>query len=127
MLGATSQLGFKAQTRLWGYNLGHVQQEQDLSKVVIEGPAAVNDQDATLNDLSPLQEQRAYDQQAEDNVIGRMEKMGLLAPRGAVDKILETVVNNIEVTNNLDIRPEIQCRVLMTSTLSRSPSATRSF
>jgi hypothetical protein len=115
--GATSQLGFKAQTRLWGYNLGHAQQEQDLSKVVIEGPTAVNDQDATLNDLSPLQEQRAYDQQAEDNVIGRMEKMGLLAPRGDVDKILETVVNNIEVTNNLDIRPEIQCRVLMTSTL----------
>ena len=27
------------------------------------------------------------------------------------------MVNNLEVTNNLDIEPEIRCRVLMTSTL----------
>jgi hypothetical protein len=41
----------------------------------------------------------------------------LLAPQGEVDKVLETVVNNLEVTNNLDIQPEIRCRVLTTSTL----------
>ena len=40
-----------------------------------------------------------------------------MAPKGEVDKALETIVNNLEVTNNLDIEPEIQCRVLMTSTL----------
>ena len=115
--GAGSQLGFKAQTRFWGYNISRNQQEPDLTKVFVEGPAPANNKDAGPSDLSPLQEQRAYDQQAEDNVIGRMEKTGLLAPRGEVDKILETVVNNIEVTNRLDIQPEIQCRVLMTSTL----------
>jgi hypothetical protein len=115
--GSTSELAFKAQTRLWGYNISRAQQELDLSKVFVESPTPVNDQAATPNDLSPLQEARAYDQQAEDNVINRMEKLGLLAPRGEVDKILETVVNNIEVTNNLDVRPEIQCRVLMTTTL----------
>ncbi len=31
--------------------------------------------------------------------------------------MLETVVNNLEVTNNLDLQPEVRCRVLMTSTL----------
>jgi len=31
--------------------------------------------------------------------------------------VLETVVNNLEVTNNLDIQPDVRCRVLMTSTL----------
>jgi len=41
----------------------------------------------------------------------------LLAPYGEVDKVLETVVNNLEVTNNLDIQPEVRCRVFMTSTL----------
>ncbi len=46
-----------------------------------------------------------------------MERLGLLAPQGEVDKVLETVVNNLEVTNNLNIEPEIRCRVLMTSTL----------
>jgi len=34
-----------------------------------------------------------------------------------VDKVLDTVVNNLEVTNNLDIQPEIRCRILLTSTL----------
>src|SRR5437762_12714812 len=47
----------------------------------------------------------------------RLERQGLIAPRGEVDKVLETVINNLEVTNNLDIQPEVRCRVLMTSTL----------
>jgi Peptidase family M48 len=46
-----------------------------------------------------------------------MENLGLLAPRGEIDKVLETVVNNLEVTNNLNIDPEVRCRVLTTSTL----------
>src|SRR2546427_11292202 len=57
------------------------------------------------------------DLQAEENVGDRLERMGLIAPRGEVDKVLETVVNNLEVTNNLDIQPEVSCRVLLTSTL----------
>ena len=40
-----------------------------------------------------------------------------MSPKGEVDKVLETVVNNLEVTNNLDIEPEVQCRVMMTTTL----------
>jgi hypothetical protein len=61
--------------------------------------------------------QRNWDRQAEDNVVDRLERLGLLAPQGDVDKVLDTVVNNLEVTNNLDIQPEIRCRVLMTTTL----------
>jgi hypothetical protein len=49
--------------------------------------------------------------------VDRLERLGLLAPVGEVDKVLDTVVNNLEVTNNLDIQPEIRCRVLLTSTL----------
>jgi hypothetical protein len=41
----------------------------------------------------------------------------LLAPAGEVDRVLETVVDNLETTNDLDIEPEVRCRVLMTSTL----------
>ena len=41
----------------------------------------------------------------------------MLAPPNEVDKVLETVVNNVEVTNNLDIQPEIHCRVMLTGTL----------
>jgi Peptidase family M48 len=116
----TRSLGFKvfrAQTRLWGYNLGNVREEQELNKVLVEAATPVNDQAEAANDYSPFQAERSWDRQAEDNVAERLERQGLIAPRGEVDKVLETVVNNLEVTNNLDIQPEVRCRVLMTSTL----------
>jgi len=77
----------------------------------------VQDDTKTANDLSPIQAQRSWDRQAEDNVVDRLERIGLMAPRGEVDKVLETVVNNLEVTNNIDVDPEVRCRVMMTSTL----------
>ncbi len=111
----TKKLDFKAQTRLWGYNVGHAAQEQELSKILVETP--VQDDTKTANDLSPVQAQRSWDRQAEENVADRLQRIGLMSPKGEVDKILETVVNNLEVTNNLDIDPEVHCRVLMTTTL----------
>ena len=111
----TKKLDFKAQTRLWGYNLGHAGQEQELSRILVETP--VQDESKTANDLTPVQAQRSWDRQAEDNVSDRLQRIGLMAPRGEVDKVLDTVVNNLEVTNNLDIDPEVRCRVLMTTTL----------
>jgi len=111
----SKKLDFKAQTRLWGYNLGHSQQEQELSKILVETP--VQDDTKTANDLSPIQAQRSWDRQAEDNVIDRLERIGLIAPKGEVDKALDTIVNNLEVTNNVDLEPDVRCRVMMTSTL----------
>jgi hypothetical protein len=109
------KLDFKAQTRLWGYNLGHAAQEQELTKVLVETP--VQDETKNANDLTPVQAQRSWDRQAEDNVVDRLQRIGLIAPKGEVDKVCETVVNNLEVTNNLDIDPDVRCRVMMTSTL----------
>jgi hypothetical protein len=111
----TRKLDFKAQTRIWGYNLGHTSQEQELSKVLVE--SNVTDETSTNNDLSPLQAQRSWDRQAEDNVADRLQRLGLMAPKGDVDKVLETVVNNLEVTNNLEIEPDVRCRVMTTTTL----------
>jgi len=109
------KLDFKAQTRLWGYNLGHSAEEQELSKILVETP--VQDDTKTANDLSPVQAQRSWDRQAEDNVIDRLQRTGLIAPKGEVDKVLDTVINNLEVTNNLDIEPDVRCRVMLTTTL----------
>ena len=111
----SKKLDFRAQTRLWGYNLGHANQEQELSKILVETP--VQDDTKTANDLTPIQAQRSWDRQAEDNVIDRFERIGLISPRGEVDKVLDTVINNLEVTNNIDVDPEVRCRVLTTSTL----------
>ena len=111
----SKKLDFKAQTRLWGYNLGGSSKEEELSKILVETP--VNDDTKTANDLTPIQAQRSWDRQAEDNITDRLERIGLMAPKGEVDKVLETVINNLEVTNNIDLDPEVRCRVLMTSTL----------
>lgn len=105
---------FRAQTRLWGYALSLAPKEQELSKVLIEAP--VGDQTENTNDYSPLEAERSWTRQAEDNVIDKFERLGLMAPAGEVDKILEVVVNNLAVSNGLDIEPQIRCRVLMTST-----------
>src|SRR5215468_514377 len=111
----SKRLDFRAQTRLWGYNLGHASEEQELSKILVETP--VQDDTKTANDLTPIQAQRSWDRQAEDNVIDRFERIGLIAPKGEVDKVLDTVVNNLEVTNSIDVEPEVRCRILTVSTL----------
>jgi hypothetical protein len=108
---------YKAQTRLWGYDATKSNEEQELSQVLVESASPVIDQSQKNNDLTPLQEQRAWDEQAADNLVGKLEQSGLIAPRGEIDKVLDTVVNNLEITNNLEMDPEIRCRVLMTSTI----------
>jgi hypothetical protein len=108
---------FRAQTRLWSYAPSVDREEQELSKVVVEVLRPVNDQTEIGTDYSPLEEKRAWGRQAEDNIAVKMEQLGLMARYGDVDKVLETVVNNLEVTNNLDIQPTVRCRVLMTSTM----------
>ena len=91
-------LSFKAQTRIWGYQLGHNQQEQELSKILVEGNAPINDQSQQNNDVSPLQATRNWDREAEDNVLDRLQRIGLIAPEGDVDKALDTMINNLEMT-----------------------------
>ena len=113
----TGAVWSKAQTRLWGYNIGHAGEEQELSRVLIESRDLVVDNSQQNTDMTPLQQKRAWDLQAQDNVMERLQREGLIAPKGEVDKILETVVNNLEVTNNLNFEPEVRCRVLLTSTM----------
>jgi len=104
---------FRAQTRLWGYAPAHTQEEQELTKLLVE--SSTSDQTESATDYSPLQQTRLWNRQAEDNVIATLEKFGLVAPYGEVDKALEVVANNILVSNDLDIEPKVRCRVLQTS------------
>jgi hypothetical protein len=112
-----SHVRFKSQTRLWGYDLKNVGHQQEFSELTIESPTAIDQAGKEQRDTSPIEAEREWQHQAEVNVVDRLQRIGLLAPPGEVDKVLETVVNNVEVTNNLDIQPEIHCRVLLTGTL----------
>jgi hypothetical protein len=114
--GIRREVSFKAQTRLWGYNLKHAASESELTQVLVDSPG-VKDQSAAAQDASPVQSQRLWEQQAENNVLEKLQQSGLLAPAGEMDKVLETVVNNIEITNNLDTSWPVHCRVLLTAPL----------
>jgi hypothetical protein len=50
-------------------------------------------------------------------VLDLLEREGLLAPHGDVDKVLDTIVKNLEITNNLDEQIDLHCRVLLTTNL----------
>src|SRR5205823_3435305 len=96
--GSKDKLAFKAQSRIWGYDLKNGGKEDELTQVLVD--SSVKDESAAAADASPLQAQREWQQQAEDNVIDRLQRCGLLAPTGEVDKVLDTVITNLEVTNN---------------------------
>jgi hypothetical protein len=112
--GAKNQLAFRAQTRIWGYDLRKDGQSDALTNIRVD---SVEDDSPTAQDASPLAAERQWQQQAEDNVVERLTSAGLLAPEGELDKILQTVVNNIEITNNIDLPRPVRTRVLLTSPL----------
>ncbi len=112
--GAKNKTAFKAQTRIWGYDLKRSDKDDELTQIRVD---SVKDESATAQDASPLQAEREWQQQAEDNVVERLTRAGLLAPEGDVDHILQTVVNNLEVTNNIDLPRPVRTRVLLTAPL----------
>jgi hypothetical protein len=115
--GLSKTFHFKAQTRLWGYDLKGLNKNEEFTQILIDSPENVNDQSAAAADATPVVAERMWEKQAEENAIDRLQKIGLLAPSGEVDKILATVVNNLLVTNNIDLQGDIHCRVLLTAPL----------
>jgi hypothetical protein len=115
--GLTRTLHFKAQTRLWGYDLKGLSKNEEFTQILVDAPQSVRDQSDAAADPSPVVAQRMWEKQAEDNAVERLQKIGLLAPPGEVDKILATVVNNLLVTNNIDLQSDYHCRILLTSPL----------
>jgi hypothetical protein len=112
--GSKDKLAFKAQTRIWGYDLKKKAREDALAQITVD---SVKDESVAAADASPLEAQREWQQQAEENVIERLQEAGLLAPQGDVDKILQTVVNNLIVTNNIELPRPVHARVMLTSPL----------
>ncbi|MGA9448192.1 MAG: M48 family metalloprotease [Candidatus Sulfotelmatobacter sp.] len=110
-------LRFRAQTRLWGYDLKGLNKNAEFTQILVDSPQSVRDQSDAAADATPVVAQRMWERQAEDNAVERLQKIGLLAPSGEVDKILMTVVNNLLVTNNIDLQSDVRCRVLLTSPL----------
>lgn len=105
----------RGQMRLWGYALTDSATPSAFS--TIEIGAGVSDTSDSGRPISPVLSQRNWERQAEDNVLERLTKAGLLAPPGPVDDVLGTVLNNLQITNDVSFDPPLRARVLLTTPL----------
>jgi len=104
-------LYLKAQTRLWAYDPEQLNREEEFTQIKVDN--SVDDR-PVAKDTAPVEAQRMWERMAEDNAVDHLQKIGVLAPPSDVDKILQTVVNNLIITNKLQIEPDVRCRVLLT-------------
>lgn len=114
--GLFKRVRFKSQTRLWGYDLTKVGNQQEYSTILVES-AEARDVSEQVADFTPVESQRAWERQAEDNVLDRLTQAGMLAPPNEVDQVLQQVLTNLQVPNNLNIQPEVRARVMLTAPL----------
>jgi hypothetical protein len=76
---------FKSLTHIWGYGLTPAAREGELSRLLVESASTIKDE-APQHDRSPLEAQRDWRHLAENNVLDLLERIGLLAPPGEVEK-----------------------------------------
>lgn len=110
--GKGLEIGFKGQTRLWGYKPANENKLDELTSILVDRDSGIKDESAS-KDVSPVESQRAWERRAGENIIERLERTSLLAPKGDVDNVLNTVVNNLLATSNLNL--DVECRVLLTT------------
>ena len=114
LVSGNHRWNFRGQTLLWGYDALRPNKTGEFTDIVVDTPDKVKDQSDSQQDLTMVAGQRAWQRQAEDNVLDRMQRAALLAPEGDVDKQLDIVEQNIEATNKVQVEPEVRCRVLLT-------------
>lgn len=110
----TRSLKFKAISHIWGYALKMPQKESENTSMDVVGATDVSKE---AQDVSPLGAQRAWVQQAEDNVVDRLYQAGLLDAPSEFDKTLEALATNILAYNNITLSSPIHCRTLLTEPL----------
>ena len=77
----------------------------------------MQDSVARPSQLGPVQSRWRREEDAETNVLERLERARLLAPAGGVEDVLNTVINNLLVTNDITLVRPVKTRVLLTSPL----------
>ncbi len=112
--GRTTRL--KSHVKMWGYDPKKAQGIDQFTAIEIAEPSVL-DSAAQEKQLSPVMSQRRWEDEAEANVLDRLTKGQLLATPGDVEKVLETVLNNLQVTNEITLNREVKARVLLTSPL----------
>jgi hypothetical protein len=110
----THSLKFKAINYIWGYSLKNPPKDADETSLTVENAV---DESQSANDVSPLQAEREWIQQAEDNVLDRLFTAGLIDAPSDFDKTLAALANNILAYNNIPTSRPLKVRTLLTEPL----------
>ena len=111
---ATRTLKMKAINHIWGYELKVPPKDAEETDVQVVG-ATDTSQDAP--DVSPLEAQRAWVQQAEDNVLDRLYTAGIIDAPSPFDKTLGELANNILAYNQIQTSSPLKVRTMLTEPL----------
>lgn len=103
----------RGQIRLWAYDMDHLALLKESENVAIHVDNA-DDASGSSQDVSPLEAAARWRDQAEDNILERLEKAGLLAEPGSFEKVLNQIVTNLEIPNNLNFAEPVTVRILLT-------------
>ena len=115
--GPVKTAPMRAQTRLWDYERARERADQAFANMTVDVPQGVKDESTSASENSPLEEHRMWEEQAATNIIDRLQRAGLVSPAGEVDQVLDTVLNNLIVTNNINLDPAVHARILLTTPL----------
>jgi hypothetical protein len=107
----------RAQTRLWAYERARESTDEAFTNMTVDIPQGVKDDSDAAADYSPLQSYRMWEDEAAQNVIDRLARAGLIAPPGEVDQVLDTVLNNLLVSANINLDFKVKARILLTTPL----------
>src|SRR6202049_1436709 len=94
VLGVHTKESFKAQTRIWAYDVKKSSKDGELTQIRVD---SVTDRSATAQDASPLQAERLWQQRAGGDAGAGLTKSGLVGHAGRLDRILQKVVNKREL------------------------------
>lgn len=115
-LGAGQQPLVKGQIRFWGYDRTDTVPKGEFVDVIFkESPSVAEGRKQQW--AGPQQSQRAFEMQAEDNVLNRLSQGNFIGPPNEVEKMLEQVVTNLVISNRFILAEPLRCKVLLTAPL----------
>ena len=103
---------FRAETRFWGYGDRRASTSLRTLGASAAGRTGESQRLVALDDSASNER---LESESENNAIDRLEQIGLLAPSGEWDSVLEAIVEKLDTVKHRQVQPKVHCRELLTT------------
>jgi hypothetical protein len=101
--------------RFWGYREETSRPPHEFTDIVIDD-ASPTIGNGKVTERTPQRSMRMFEDEAERNVLARLQRAGLLASKqGDVERAIEQVIVNVVASNKLVLPTRLRARVLLTT------------